>query len=659
MTSVFHNKGILTFKLKSFIKKCTEYISYLIIILLLTTKANAQGFQIKPFAPRTSTLVPNEFKGKTSYNLRGDFIMIGNSNIFSNLPGVPADIYNSSMAEFQLPQSVPLACTKIVYAGLYWFGKTEEDNGVTSDKKKSIKFKTPAMTNYIDLTAKSTDIYFGERKTDIPSNPFINEYMTMFAGYYDVTELVRTAGVGEYSVGNIYNQLGLYEPYRNNISAGWGMVIIYENQSLKPRNITVFDGFNYIKPANNGPMPNTESGTLEINGFRTSDYNPQGKFGMMATRINPSETGDSFQFKGGNDQYVSLSHPEMRGDFYFDSSIYIGDNNRIPYDRTNFGTNIGVVDFVNQNRSLVSGNQTQMALRYNLSGGTFGIYNIVTAVDAIVPKIAPLLLPLGGFSNNGTVEPNQILEFEVPIRNKGNEGVTGTKLEITLPPNVYFVSGASTPASIPANWSSTAGTNPAITLGGKITCNIGNILFRDDLERVIYKLKFKVKVANDCILQTSTCAKNITISGKVTATGDQSNNNASWDLITAYMANECASMPINNVFSLNINPANCADITTDGFKTFTICDATTIARTNITAIYPTETKFYSQLPNTDGYEATLINGDFPVANGITKYYAIANGMPADCYFKLQTQLGSCGKSNMMTNPMIPIKFKTQ
>ncbi|WP_131539650.1 hypothetical protein [Pedobacter nototheniae] len=67
--------------------------------------------------------------------------------------------------------------------------------------------------------------------------------------------------------------------------------------------------------------------------------------------------------------------------------------------------------------------------------------------------------------------------------------------------------------------------------------------------------------------------------------------------------------------------------------------------------------FYTAKPGDANYENTIVAGDFPVdqSSKIIKYYAVMPNAAVDCfYLKLQTQMGGC---MMMTNPMIPSKFK--
>ncbi len=101
-------------------------------------KASAQ--LLKPFTQRSSTYTP----GKVIYNIKGDFTMIGNTNLTledysdsepnSNNEMVYVDVdgdastLNSSSATLQLStenDAIP-ECSNIIYAGLYWTGRAHD-----------------------------------------------------------------------------------------------------------------------------------------------------------------------------------------------------------------------------------------------------------------------------------------------------------------------------------------------------------------------------------------------------------------------------------------------------------------------------------------------------------------------------------------------------
>ncbi len=629
-----------------------------VALMMLNYKAFSQASVKIPFKPRSSALATGDYKNKQIYSLQGDFTMIGNANAFlspysdegnnsdnmkfNKLAGDPSSIVNSSSANLQLPAGVNAACTRIVYAGLYWAGRgdnssadvlSKRNNAGNGLNKKNVKFKVP-NGNYIDLSA--TDIYYG--KDDVSG---------MYSAYYDVTDLVRTAGLGTYAVGNI----ATFEGSDNSgvgYYAGWGMVVIYENTALKWRDITMFDGFAFIKNAGDGTY-----GQLDVSGFKAVQNGPVNiKMGMMTGEGDRSIEGDYFQIQQLNtNNYKTLSHGGNSETNFFNSSIYTGGNTRNPNYLNNFGIDVSMFDLPNTGNTLITNNQSNTSFRFGTTQDTYSIFNITFAVDAYVPQLEGLNFPTSGVVNQGTVKPGQELEFELDIFNKGTEAIKDGKVEIPLPPNLHFVSASPILGGGTATWSHPASSNPAVTPGGKIAWNIGNIALLANTGNAVAKLKYKVRVTNDCTLLTtsaSSCGLTVSLNGTISGQGVNSTNPVNAGFIIGYNQGECSGNPIRDSFSLLIKPddaftASCPANTVDGFKQFkAFCSVAgnALPRNSITAAYPAGTRFYAQVPGTPNYQNSLVTGDFPVnTNGTpTRYYAVPDGMVAGCYLKLETLL---------------------
>ena len=115
-------------------KKSTLHFIFQVFLLLIVFSSSAQVRV--PFTQRTSQYSPT----KKIYNIKGDFAMIGNTNLtlvnYSDTNNnanamryvdVDADTntFNSSSANLTLSTengAVP-SCSNIVYAGLYWTGR--------------------------------------------------------------------------------------------------------------------------------------------------------------------------------------------------------------------------------------------------------------------------------------------------------------------------------------------------------------------------------------------------------------------------------------------------------------------------------------------------------------------------------------------------------
>jgi len=127
----------------------------LISLLFLTLSFNAEGQTVTTpqvnFLQRTSSIPPSQ----PIYNVKGDFTMLGNTNLTlvnygtgTNNEGNPmkyvdidgdANTWNSSMATLELSNSGENGanpnCSTVLFAGLYWTGKSDDADTFVASKQ--------------------------------------------------------------------------------------------------------------------------------------------------------------------------------------------------------------------------------------------------------------------------------------------------------------------------------------------------------------------------------------------------------------------------------------------------------------------------------------------------------------------------------------------
>lgn len=212
----------------------------LIILLYLFVPISLMSQVRVPFTPRIS----QESPGTTIYHVKGDFTLIGNTNLTladyndntnnSNNVMQYVDVdsdpntFNSSKATltFSTENGAIPQCSKIVFAGLYWTGRASDGssspdtftvtkNSVTKTfNKRKVQLKGPASSGYTEITANSNDIYY-----PTSSDGF------MYSGFAEITDYVRLNGLGEYTVADI----ALIEGNGGGTGyyGGWGIVVVY------------------------------------------------------------------------------------------------------------------------------------------------------------------------------------------------------------------------------------------------------------------------------------------------------------------------------------------------------------------------------------------------------------------------------------------------
>ena len=252
-------------------KILTLLFSLLFLVLLSSTYAQTTT----PFVKRFET-----------QGINGDLTIIGNS-ILGDSPDTPyneetqnnfidmvfVDIdnddstFNSSSARFETDN-----CNRIVYAGLYWGAVSAPDNL----NPEQVRFKIPGQP-YQDITAD----------------------LTIDLNYYkDVTSIVASNNhvSGNYFVGNISSSQG------PNNSAGWSLVIVYEDPTESRKFISTFDGFSAVRDAPYDQVDFTYSG------FTTPPSGPvEGRVGVVALEGDLNWIGDQLLFKAdGNHGFTAL-----------------------------------------------------------------------------------------------------------------------------------------------------------------------------------------------------------------------------------------------------------------------------------------------------------------------------------------------------------------
>jgi len=636
-------------------------------------EVNAQV--IVPFKERTSSYSPT----RTNYKIKGDFTMIGNTNLTlqdyadNETNGINAMIYvdkdndnqtlNSSSATLDLlnDNGAKLTnCYNIVYAGLYWTGRVSDEtvnpnsftvtkNGVTKtlDKHK-ILFKGPNAGTYNEFTA--TDIHF-------PTNTDNN----MFTAYAEVTDYVKTNGVGEYFAANIAategadgGAIGKY--------AGWGLVVVYENSNMKNRDITVFDGHAFVH--NNI----TANYTIPVSGFNSVTSGPVGiKLGLMSGEGDINYDGDYFQIEELNSgNYRSLSRPGNSVNNFFNSSINTGGNSRNPNLINNSGMDISMFKLPNDNKDIIGNNQTSTSFKYGSTVDSYVIFSIVMAVDAYVPEIEGVLSATtinGSASGVGpyTVLPGQELGYKVQIKNRGTEAVQNSKLVIPIPYNATFVSGslAKTINFTPAPTPNSLTYEPTIGANGSIVWDLGTLPLPTDPNTVLGELTFTLKSTENCaLLKNANCSNVIQVNGKLSGKGANSTVTVTdQSLILGYttsgscMGGSIAAPLQTTIDSANYTNANCQ--ATPPIIAFTFCNsATSIPVTDVTGSFPTGSTFYNAYPVVAGTTAQYtINNPFPATVGTSTYYAIPPGAASGCYFQFTITIESITTTPTVTSPI--------
>ncbi|OAB25259.1 hypothetical protein FBFR_14800, partial [Flavobacterium fryxellicola] len=664
-------------KLYSKSKIAYQLLLVFFTLFLLFGLSFSMTAQVKiPFKERTSTFSPL----KKTYNVKGDFTIIGNTNltlqnygndITNNNPMVYVDIdsdsktWNSSSSTLSLPtdNGVASSCSNIVYAGLYWTGRASDidtnDFLVSATKgsttknfdKRVISFKGPGESNYTSITASSignvNEIYYPNKSDGY-----------MYSAYAEVTQYVKDHGIGEYFAADIALKEG--NGGGTGFYGGWGLIVVYENSNMKNRDVTIFDGHAYVRGSA------TINHEIDVTGFNAVPSGNVGiKLGMIAGEGDRGISGDYFQIQKQSDNtFLNLNHSANSTNNFFNSSIQTGGNQRNPSLLNNTGLDISMFTLPNTNNSIIGNNQTSTKFKYGSTQDTYVIFAMAMAVDAYVPDIEGILsvTKINGVPVTGatTALPGQNIEYKVQLKNKGTEAINNTKIIIPIPYNATYVANS---ASKTINFTPNPSPNnltyePTIGANGSIVWDFGTLPLpsNGDKNSVLAELSFKFKVTEDCtLLKNANCNNIISVIGSLNGTGSISSVNViDKSLIQGYSSGSCEGTAIPTPFITTINAAayvnaNCQ--ATPPITAFTFCNVTTsIPITAVAGAFPTGATFYSSYPIINGTTIQYtINNPFPATVGTSTYYAVPPGVSSGCYFQFTIAVSSISSLPTVTD----------
>ncbi|MGO4818210.1 LamG-like jellyroll fold domain-containing protein [Flavobacterium sp. W22_SRS_FP1] len=522
-----------------------------LLFLLAPTEMKAQTLTSAQvgFSQRTSSATPTQ----TIYNLKGDFTMLGNTNLtlvnystttnnegnsmkYVDIDGDPSTL-NSSMATLEASNSGENSanqnCSTVIFAGLYWTGKSNDANetfSVTKNSvtknydKKVISLKGPGATNYTSITAKPKGVDFEIRFPGAAQSG-------IFIGYQEVTDYVKTHGPGAYTVADI----ALTEGTNSNpgLSGGWVMIVIYENPIMKSRAITLFDGYAYVNGQRAG---GGEYGTIPISGFTTVGAGPVNmKLGVMAAEgdVATNSGTDYLAVQKLNadpnvyntTNYLTLNHAGNSSTNFFNSSIFpipaAGKSD--PILQNNTGVDFSMFTIQNLGNSVIGNNQTTTNFRFGSTYEVFTIFGFAMSVDTYIPEPEGFISinTINAISNPPqpySVLPGQEISYTLAIKNKGTEAINNNIVTIPISNTINFLVGS---IAITKDATVTTTNSPYYDAPTQsIIWDMGTLPLPSDPNTLLATLTFKVTATEDCaVIVNNSCDSVISVSGTVTGTG--------------------------------------------------------------------------------------------------------------------------------------------
>jgi uncharacterized repeat protein (TIGR01451 family) len=333
---------------------------------------------------------------------------LGNNNGYAmtyvDVDGPGNSTFNSSTATLSLPPDA-----FVLFAGLYWAGDT-------SAGARGAAAPTPAARGTVLLRLPGATAYSTVSSSTLDTNG------TRFSGFADVTDTVREAGPGAYTVANLQSGKG------EDRYGAWDLVVAYRDATQPARNLTVFDGLATISQS-------TPLATLSLSGFTTPLTGPvRSVVGLISSEGDRTSTGDS----------ATLNSTPLTDDLNPPNNIF---NSSISQLGVRFSAKDP--DYVNQLGSdansfaadgYLANGATSATIRLTTGGETYYPSVVLFTTDIYSPDIKPAksVVDLKG----GAPERGDLLEYTVRLTNTGQDAATGLRFFDPIPAHATYAPGS-------------------------------------------------------------------------------------------------------------------------------------------------------------------------------------------------------------------------
>jgi len=388
---------------------------------------------------------PRPYEERHAKNLKGNFIMRGNTNLLctSGCPATPVTNNGVDMGYVDIDTdgttinssnsliSIPAGAT-VEWAGLYWggvYGSTR--TGITNPPAglniDQVKLKEPGAATYTTINAEVRNI----------ETAFGNPWNT-FMSFAEVTPMVQAAGSGVYHIADIALVTGNAWTGPN---GGWNLVVIYADPAQTTKSISVWDGYDFFGFGDNDSFTVTGLLTPSAGAFQTH----AAYFGFDGEA---SSTGDYVNVNG-----TALANGLNPADNTLNGTISefgVDVGGRIPSFNYSWGIDSDVFDA----SGLVPNSATTVDIDLGSSsegiwGGIFVISNEIAFPTVSSKTFAPETLLMGD-------EATVTLVFDNPA-----QGVALTNVSLTdnLPDGMIIAPTPNASSSCGASLSAISGNN--------------------------------------------------------------------------------------------------------------------------------------------------------------------------------------------------------
>ena len=318
--------------------------------------------------------------------------------------------FNSSSTILTLADTATVA-----WAGLYWGADTSAGRrGAAAPDPSAIdtvRFRAPGATGYTKVAADHVDT------SDVAGG-------VRYQGIADVTDMVRAAGDGEYSVADV--QAGTGEDRYG----GWSLVVAFLDAGEPVRNLTIFDGYAVVRRS-----PSSDQRvSLDVSGFLTPLTGPvRTDVSVVTYEGDRGLLGDDLRLGG------SVLADELGEDHNFfngtRSGVRTAGADTIP-NAMSFDIDHVAID------GLLANGASSTAIEFTTDNDTYFPGVVAFQTELYAPRL-DLALDVDDV-NGGDVEIGDRLDYRLAMSNNGRDAATAVELGDLVPVGTELVPGSVT-----------------------------------------------------------------------------------------------------------------------------------------------------------------------------------------------------------------------
>jgi uncharacterized repeat protein (TIGR01451 family)/LPXTG-motif cell wall-anchored protein len=338
--------------------------------------------------------------------------------------------FASSRARLAIPEG-----SVVLWAGVHWNAATEVPSAAAL--QGSDHHEAPvavAARDRIRLTPPGgTPAEIRAQETWSDTNP---GGTTSYAGYADVTEQVRRAGSGLYTVADVQSCRGF-----GGCFGSWSMTVAFAHPEQPARNLNVWHGWQLTTPSRNEGVQE-----FGVTGIEPPPHGPvQARIGVVQADGDRGLGPDSLEISSPSSRawrrFASIDRPLAEGEQdWFNSTVNAYGRRRTDADaQPNLLANLNQDIAMVEDHQIVSNTDTSFRFRVR-TGGTESLYSQVVhaAVDLYQPTIAldKTVDPVG------PVEPGSEVTWTLKVANEGIDPIRRAVVTDVLPDELTYVPGS-------------------------------------------------------------------------------------------------------------------------------------------------------------------------------------------------------------------------